>query len=307
MKRTEFIKSRREFIGTSAILATGLVACGTPSLTNSETFLANAKPNSLINGVQIGCQTYSFRSMQDQSAEATLQYVLDAGINAIELMGDPAETFAGAPISPINFRDFYSLTRKKRNQLPLNVEEKQQLAEMGIQRENFDQEMTKWRTSLSMDKFIELRKMYLDAGVQIYAFKPRVFDKNKSLKEIDYGFKVGKALGVSHATLEHPENDEHTQLLGEMALKHKIYIAYHGHEQQTPILWDTALEQSEYNAMNIDMGHYVAAGNPLPLKIIKEKNKNIQSIHLKDRTSPKNGRKNLAFGKGDTPIKDILL
>ena len=307
MKRTEFIKSRREFIGTSAILATGLVACGTPSLTNSETFLANAKPNSLINGVQIGCQTYSFRSMQDQSAEATLQYVLDAGINAIELMGDPAETFAGAPISPINFRDFYSLTRKKRNQLPLNVEEKQQLAEMGIQRENFDQEMTKWRTSLSMDKFIELRKMYLDAGVQIYAFKPRVFDKNKSLKEIDYGFKVGKALGVSHATLEHPENDEHTQLLGEMALKHKIYIVYHGHEQQTPILWDTALEQSEYNAMNIDIGHYVAAGNPLPLKIIKEKNKNIQSIHLKDRTSPKNGRKNLAFGKGDTPIKDILL
>ena len=222
-------------------------------------------------------------------------------------MGDPAETFAGAPISPINFRDFYSLTRKKRNQLPLNVEEKQQLAEMGIQRENFDQEMTKWRTSLSMDKFIELRKMYLDAGVQIYAFKPRVFDKNKSLKEIDYGFKVGKALGVSHATLEHPENDEHTQLLGEMALKHKIYIVYHGHEQQTPILWDTALEQSEYNAMNIDIGHYVAAGNPLPLKIIKEKNKNIQSIHLKDRTSPKNGRKNLAFGKGDTPIKDILL
>ena len=222
-------------------------------------------------------------------------------------MGDPAETFAGAPISPINFRDFYSLTRKKRNQLPLNIEEKQQLAEMGIQRENFDQEMTKWRTSVSMDKFIELRKMYLDAGVQIYAFKPRVFDKNKSLKEIDYGFKVGKALGVSHVTLEHPENDEHTQLLGEMALKHKIYIVYHGHEQQTPILWDTALEQSEYNAMNIDIGHYVAAGNPLPLKIIKEKNKNIQSIHLKDRTSPKNGRKNLAFGKGDTPIKDILL
>lgn len=127
------------------------------------------------------------------------------------------------------------------------------------------------------------------------------------MEEIDYGFRVGKALGVSHVTLEHPEDDEHTQLLGEMALKHKIYVAYHGHEQQTPILWDTALEQSEYNAMNIDIGHYVAAGNPLPLKIIKEKNKNIQSMHLKDRTSPENGRKNLAFGKGDTPIRDILL
>jgi hypothetical protein len=30
-------------------------------------------------------------------------------------------------------------------------------------------------------------------------------------------------------------------------------------------------------------------------------------MHLKDRTSPENGRKNLAFGKGDTPIRDILL
>jgi len=97
------------------------------------------------------------------------------------------------------------------------------MTEMEIQRKNFDQEMATWRTSVTMDKFIELKKMYLDAGVQIYAFKPQVFDKNKSLEEIDYGFRVGKALGVSHITLEHPEDDEHTQLLGEMALKHKIY------------------------------------------------------------------------------------
>jgi len=55
------------------------------------------QPNSLINGVQIGVITYSFRDMPDQSAEATLKYVLDAGVSAIELMGDPAESFAGKP------------------------------------------------------------------------------------------------------------------------------------------------------------------------------------------------------------------
>ncbi|HVZ19406.1 MAG TPA: hypothetical protein VG871_00010, partial [Vicinamibacterales bacterium] len=33
--------------------------------------LAQARPNSLINGVQVGTITYSFRSMPDQSAEAT--------------------------------------------------------------------------------------------------------------------------------------------------------------------------------------------------------------------------------------------
>ena len=60
---------------------------------------AQAKPNSLINGVQIGTITYSYRSMKDQSAEATLKYVLDSGISAIELMGGPVESFAGAPTS----------------------------------------------------------------------------------------------------------------------------------------------------------------------------------------------------------------
>src|SRR5262245_27523425 len=58
---------------------------------------AQAKPNSLIDGVQIGTITYSYRSMQDQSAEATLKYVVDSGISAIELMGGPVESFGGAP------------------------------------------------------------------------------------------------------------------------------------------------------------------------------------------------------------------
>src|SRR5947208_4264764 len=58
---------------------------------------AQAKPNSLINGVQIGTITYSFRQMPDQSAEATLKYILDSGISAVEIMGGPVESFAGAP------------------------------------------------------------------------------------------------------------------------------------------------------------------------------------------------------------------
>src|SRR5437867_13059579 len=58
---------------------------------------AQARPSSLINGVQIGTITYSYRSMPDQSAEATLKYIVDSGINAIELMNGPAESYAGAP------------------------------------------------------------------------------------------------------------------------------------------------------------------------------------------------------------------
>jgi hypothetical protein len=55
-----------------------------------------AKPNSLINGVQIGTITYSYRQMPDQSAEATLQYVVASGISAIELMDGPVDAWARA-------------------------------------------------------------------------------------------------------------------------------------------------------------------------------------------------------------------
>ena len=51
--------------------------------------IPQARPNSLVAGVQVGVITYSYRSMPDQSAEATLKYVVDSGISAIELMGGP--------------------------------------------------------------------------------------------------------------------------------------------------------------------------------------------------------------------------
>src|SRR3954465_1363884 len=88
--RREFGKLALAGIPSAAVLAR------TESLFGA---LAQAKPNSVFNGVQIGTITYSYRSMLDQSAEGTLQHILDSGIGAIELMGGPAESFAGAPES----------------------------------------------------------------------------------------------------------------------------------------------------------------------------------------------------------------
>jgi hypothetical protein len=62
-----------------------------------EAFARARKPNSVFERVTIGTITYSYRSMPDQSAEATLRYVVESGISQIELMGGPAESFAGAP------------------------------------------------------------------------------------------------------------------------------------------------------------------------------------------------------------------
>ncbi|MEO8483516.1 MAG: sugar phosphate isomerase/epimerase [Acidobacteriota bacterium] len=75
-------------------IATGL---GGSTLSALGQMAAMAKPNSLINGVQIGTITYSFRSMPDQSAEATLRYCQESGINAIELMAGPIQNYLGMP------------------------------------------------------------------------------------------------------------------------------------------------------------------------------------------------------------------
>ena len=298
--------SRRQFIATSATVAAGL-AVTSKSVIGAPTILKTyGKSGSVIKGVQIGVITYSYRSLPDQSAEATLKYILDSGISAIELMGGPAESYAGIPESTIDRSAMFPLFRKQRNGEELTADEQKQLDEMRAKMDAHGKAVAEWRAAVSMDKFIEVRKMYADAGVSIYGFKPNAFGENNTDAEIDYGFRAARALGASHITLELPENPAHTKKLGEFGKKHKIYVGYHGHEQQTPTLWDTALSQSKYNAMNMDLGHYVAAGNPDPLELIRAKHDRIASMHIKDRQTPANGKGNLPFGEGDTPIVEVL-
>lgn len=298
------ILSRRKFLRTSAIVPA--LALGGPSLISAPAILKHyGEQGSIIKGVQIGTISYSFRSMKDQHAEAVLQYLLDSGMSAVELMGDPAEAFAGCPKNKVSARGLWGLMRKQREG-ELSEAEAEELAEGRRQMEAYNKEMASWRATASLGKFRELRKMYEASGVKIYGYKPRAFGTDNTDAEINFAMQAARALGASHVTVEHPGNDAHTLKLGNMAKKNKIRIAYHGHEQQTPDFWDTALAQSKGNAMNPDMGHYIAAGNDQPLALLQKHHRRISSMHLKDRTTPANGRKNLMWGEGDTPIGEIL-
>ena len=298
--------SRRQFLGTTAALVSGSVLGSSP-IFGAPTYIKNLfGPNSLINGVQIGVITYSFREMADQSAEAILQYVLETGVSAIELMGDPAEIYAGKPKSMLDMRSLFPLMRKRNEKQELTADEKKKLEEGEAQMKSYNQEVAKWRQSVSMAKFEELGKIYKKAGVSIYGFKPNAFGRNNTDAEIEFGMRAAKALGANQVTLEHPSNDEHTLKLGNIAQKVGVKVGYHGHEQQTYTFWDTALAQSPANALNLDLGHFVAAGNPNPLDIIKQKHDRIVSMHIKDRQTPAHGKGNVVWGQGDTPIREAL-
>lgn len=305
-KNPTHMKNRREFLQKSALGLAGLVAApawlqGAPALIKSFN-----KPDSLINGVQIGCITYSFRSMPDQSAEATLKYVVESGISSIELMGDPAESFAGMPTPTFNRSRVFQLGGKQRRGETLTEDETKELADLQAQSAAYTKVVAEWRANADMKKFEQVRKMYKDAGVTIYAFKPNAFGTNNSDLEVAYGMKAAKALGASHVTLEHPSNDQQTLRLGKLGEQHGMSVGYHGHEQETFTFWDTALIQSPKNGLNLDAGHYIAAGHTDLIPLIEKHHGRILSMHTKDRQTPANGKGNLAWGTGNTPIGDIL-
>ncbi len=300
------MKNRREFLQKSALGLAGVLTAptwlqGAPALIKSF-----GKPNSRINGVQIGCITYSFRSMADQSAEATLKYVLDSGISSIELMGDPAESFAGMPTPTFNRMRIFQLGGKQRRGEALTEEEKKELTDLQAQSTAFNKVVADWRANADMKKFEQFGKMYKDAGVSIYAFKPNAFGVNNSDLEVAYGMRAAKALGASHVTLEHPSDDAQTMRLGKLGEKEQMSVGYHGHEQETFTFWDTALGQSPKNGLNLDAGHYIAAGHIDLIPLIEKHHSRIFSMHTKDRKTPTNGKGNVSWGTGDTPIVEIL-
>lgn len=305
MEKPAALTSRRNFLKNIG-LTTGLIAGGSNLFAGPAILTDLYKKGSLIKGVQIGVITYSFREMPDQSLEAVLQYITDSGISATELMGDPAEVFAGKPKNPVDFRAMFPLMRKKRENLNLTEEESKKLSEMETLRNEYRIEVKKWRSTVNTGSFEKVGKMFKKAGVKIYGFKPDAFGKDNSDDEVIFGMKAAKAMGASHITLEHPSDDNQTLRLGKLAEKYGVRVGYHGHEQQTPTFWNTALLQSPANALNLDFGHYVAAGNPMPIEFVKKMNQHIVSTHIKDRQTPANGKGNLPWGMGDTPLKDLL-
>jgi len=302
---------------------------------------AAAKPNSKIDGVQIGTITYSYLQMADQSAEATLKYILDSGISAVEIMGGPVESFAGAPspgrgggpggpgggrgrgggrnagpIDPQSLPAGAKIGEWHGQQCVVMPEGEgragggrgrgQQTPEQQAAQQEAAAKLKAWRTSVSMDPFKKLRKMYNDAGVSIYAWKQ--LGPNMSDEEFEYVFDVAEALGCTHTTLELPNDEAALRRIGDFAMKKKIYAAYHTHAQGGMQIFDTAFAVSKGNRANVDFGHWTAGGNVggTPLDFLNKFHDRISSFHLKDRTTPDHCTLNLPWGTGETPIVEIL-
>jgi len=278
--------SRRKFLGTTT------AAVAAVSLTPFNFGFAAAKPNSKFNGVQIGAITYSWRSMP-ATAEDILKYCKEAGISSVELMGNVAEEYAGIPRMPPRPPRSAQLSEEERNDY-------RQKAELASEKQR------EWRLSAPMKKFRDLHKMFKEAGVNIHIVK--FSPANWSDEETDYAFKAAKTLGAKGVSNE--IGHEACQRLGKFAEKHNMYAVFHNHGQpgEPKFNFDEFLAYSSNNMLNFDVGHYFGATGEHPNELIKRLYNRILSIHMKDKTG-KNAdpaNTNMPWGKGDTPIADIL-
>lgn len=269
-------------------------------------FARAAKPNSKIEGVQIGLIVPYSLGRDAGDAMAILDQVLAVGISAIEMQNGPVEEYAGAPAAPPRPRPAgpppagagaqggaQGGGRGRREQTP---------EERAARREHAER-LTKWRLSQSMDRFEELRAKYNDAGVAIYAFK-LALTSEMSDDEYEYAFDVAEALGANHLTMELPQDGALTKRIGDFAARRKMMVGYHTHTQGSLTVFDEAIAQSKYNGINVDIGHYVAGTSESPIPLIEKHHSRFTSIHLKDRK--KNNGPNMPWGQGDTPIVEVL-
>ncbi|HOO99568.1 MAG TPA: TIM barrel protein [Bacteroidales bacterium] len=286
MKKATY--TRRRFLGTAAA-ATALTVV--PFSYSCSSGSKPKKPNSKVGGVQLGCTTYSYRSMPHKVDEV-IEYLLLAGISSIELRS-VAEEDLGLPTIP----------RQPRGQ-QLTDEERAEFAKAA---DDAREAQRQWRINMPMSRYEEMRKKFNDAGIKVHIakFAPSAWTD----EEIDYAYEATKVLGAYGITDELGE--ESCQRLGKFAEKHNSLAIFHNHSQpaQPGFSFDKYLAYSPANRLNFDAGHYFGATGLHPNDIIIKYHDKMKSIHIKDKTAPsENGDGvNMPFGEGATPIADILL
>jgi sugar phosphate isomerase/epimerase len=168
--------------------------------------------------------------------------------------------------------------------------------------------LDKWRQATHMDHFTTARKKLEAAGITTHAYTVNYRDTLTD-EDLDHTFEQAKALGTN--VIAASTQVTMARRLAPFAEKHKIYVAFHGHsntkdpnEFATPESFQVALGQSKYFRINLDIGHFSAAGYD-PVAYIQEHHDRITHLHMKDRK--KNDGPNMPWGEGDTPIKQVLL
>jgi len=227
---------------------------------------------SVINGVRVGVQTYSFRDLprpaDGDMVDVLVKAMTESGIRECELWSPQIEP-----------------ARDKASREALR----------------------QWRLTTPLDHFRGIRKKFDAANLTIRAFNYS-FNDSFTDEEIDRGFEIARALGADFITASSTLSA--AKRVAPFADKHKMIVAMHNHsnlkdpnEFATPESFAAAMKLSKYFKVNLDIGHFTAA-NFDAVAYLREHHASVMNLHIKDRARDQG--QNLPWGQGNTPIREVL-
>ncbi len=252
-----------------------------------------AKVNSVVDGVHLGVQTYSFRDFTGPDVIGeVIKAMTDIGLGECELFGPQTEPGAMEAMKKVfsNFQAGQTEAERKTAAAAMAAEMK---------------EIGRKRMSLPLDHFRGIANRFTGAGIEIYAYNGSF---GPSAEENNRTFEIAKALGAQIITWSGTVSI--ARQVASLADRHQMIVAVHGHSDvkdpnqfATPESFAKVMGMSKYFWVNLDIGHFTAA-NYDPVQYIERHHDRITNIHLKDRK--KNQGPNVPWGEGDTPIKPVL-
>jgi sugar phosphate isomerase/epimerase len=265
--------------------------------------------DSKFSGVQIGAITYSFNLIASPDPQAIIDAFVEIGLGEAELMSNHCEALAGAPPVPM-FRGGRGRGPAgapgqpggpRGGRAPLTPEQQ-------AERQAAMDKLAQWRTTANAGTWKAVAKRFNDAGVDVALLCYNMQDSMKD-EDIEYGFAMAEALGVKAITTS--TTLTMAKRIAPLADKHKMMVGYHGHDatsdpNQTATLesYDTLMAYGKYNGINLDIGHFTAAGYDA-VAFIKQHHDKITNLHIKDRKKD-HGPNVAVWGTGDTPMKEVL-
>ena len=170
------------------------------------------------------------------------------------------------------------------------------------------EKLKKWRSEVDLEKINEISDLFRQNGIKIQAYNCNIKD-NVTDEEIDSIFKITKALGANILTTS--ATVSMMPRIDTFAQKYNITVGMHNHDHiedanefATPESFKRGMQGvSDLIKINLDIGHFTAS-NYDALQFISQNHENIVCIHLKDRNKNKGAA--VPFGKGETPIKEVL-
>ena len=165
----------------------------------------------------------------------------------------------------------------------------------------------KWRLETPLAHFVDIGRQFTEAGIEVQAFASDLKDEFSDA-EVDRTFEITRAVGAE--VLNTSTTLSMAERVVPFAARHRMRVGMHGHSNlrdpnqlATPASFTRCLAMSPWYVINLDIGHFTAAGFD-PLAFLEQHYQRTTSIHLKDRK--KQDGPNMPWGTGDTPIREVV-